>query len=78
MDAVVKISPKGQVTIPKRFRNLLKTDVVRFRLVGDKIVIEPVEDLGGVFRNYAKKGLSYEEERGEAWQKVADEYRDLS
>ena len=78
MDAVVKITSKGQVTIPKRFRNLLKTNVVRFRLIEGRIVIESVEDLGGVFRNYAKKKLSYEEERERAWEKVADEYRDLS
>jgi len=78
MNAVVKIISKGQVTIPKRFRNLLKTNVVRFRLIEGRIVIEPVEDLGGVFRNYAKKKLSYEKERERAWQKVADEYRDLS
>ncbi len=78
MEALVKISSKGQVTIPKKFREFLGTKLVRFKMVKGKLVLEPVKDLGGIFKNYAKKEISYEKQRDIAWKKVADEYRDIS
>ena len=77
MEALVKITSKGQVTIPKKIRELLGTNVVRFRVIEGKIILEPVRDVGGIFKKYAKKPLSHEKEREIAWQKVADEYRNL-
>ena len=77
MEALVKITSKGQVTIPKKMRELLGTNVVRFKMVEGKIILEPVRDVGGIFKKYVKKPLSREEEREIAWQKVADEYRKL-
>ncbi len=77
MEALVKITSKGQVTIPKKMRELLGTNVVRFKMVEGKIILEPVRDVGGIFKKYVKKPLSREEEREIAWQKVADEYRNL-
>jgi len=77
MEALVKISSKGQVTIPKKMRELLGTNVVRFRVVEGKIILEPVRDVGGIFKKYVKKPLSPEEEREIAWQKVADEHRNI-
>ncbi len=77
MEALVKITSKGQVTIPKKMRELLGTNVVCFRVVEGKIILEPVRDVGGIFKNYVKKTLSHEEEREIAWQKVADAYRNL-
>lgn len=78
MEALVKITSKGQVTIPKKIRELLGTNLVRFRVIEGKVVIEPVRDVGGVFKKYVKKPLPHEKEREIAWQKVADEYRDIS
>ncbi len=75
MEVLVKITSKGQVTIPKRIRNMLGTDLVKFRVEGGKIILEPVRDVGGIFKDYAKKTISHEEEREIAWQKVADGYR---
>ncbi|HDD44785.1 MAG TPA: AbrB/MazE/SpoVT family DNA-binding domain-containing protein [Candidatus Desulfofervidus auxilii] len=39
MEALIKITSKGQVTIPKKFRDLLRTNIVRFRMVEGKIVL---------------------------------------
>jgi len=78
MEALVKISSKGQVTIPKKFREFLGTNLIRFKVIEGRIVIEPVKDVGGIFKKYVKKSLPFEKERELAWQKVADEYRDLS
>ena len=77
MEVLVKITSKGQVTIPKKMRELLGTNVVRFRMVEGKIILEPVRDVGGIFKKYVKKPFSHEEERETAWQKVADEYRNF-
>ncbi|WP_022853997.1 AbrB/MazE/SpoVT family DNA-binding domain-containing protein [Thermodesulfatator atlanticus] len=77
MEALAKITSKGQVTIPKKMRELLGTNVVRFRVEKGKIILEPVRDVGGIFKKYVKKPLYHEKEREIAWQKVADEYRDL-
>jgi len=77
METLVKITSKGQVTIPKEIRKLLGTDMVMFKVVKGKVLLEPVKDVGGIFKKYAKKGLKIEEERELAWQRVADEYRSL-
>ncbi len=77
MEALVKITSKGQVTIPKKIRELLGTNMVRFKVIEGKIILEPVRDVGGIFKKYVKKSLSHEKEREIAWQKVADEYRNL-
>ncbi len=78
MEAIAKITSKGQVTIPKKMRDMLGSDVVRFRVEGERIVLEPVRDLGGVFRKYARGGIPFEKEREIAWEKVAHEYKEDS
>lgn len=45
MQAVATVTYKGQVTIPKRFREALgvdNRDLVRFRMRDDVVVMEPV------------------------------------
>ena len=37
----VKITSKGQATIPKEIRDLLKTDVVEFEVVEGMVVVKP-------------------------------------
>jgi len=55
MEALVKISSKGQVTIPKKFREFLGTNLIRFKVIEGRIVIEPVKDVGRIFKKYVKK-----------------------
>ncbi len=78
MEAIAKITSKGQVTIPKKMRDMLGSDVVRFKVEGERIVLEPVRDLGGVFRKYARGRIPFEKEREIAWEKVASEYKEDS
>ena len=58
---LAKITKKGQVTIPIDFRRRLGTDMVRIEMEGEKIVITPAKELGGVFRKYAFTGKLIEE-----------------
>ena len=78
MEIIVKITSKGQITIPKKIREILGTNTVMLKVVKGKVVVEPVKDVGGIFKKYAKKSLEFKNERELAWQRVADEYCNLS
>ena len=40
---ILKISPKGQITIPKRLRKLCKTGSFALDVTGQTIVLRPIE-----------------------------------
>ncbi|BAI79889.1 conserved hypothetical protein [Deferribacter desulfuricans SSM1] len=75
IEVIGKISSKGQITIPKKIRDLLGTDIIKFKVEDDIIKIEPIEDVAGLLSKYAKKGVSFEEERQTAWEKIGEKYR---
>ena len=58
---VAKITKKGQVTIPVEFRRKLGTDKVIVSMEGERVIIEPYKDIGGIFSKYAIKGKSIDE-----------------
>ena len=73
MLTTVKITKKGQVTIPKRIRERLNSEVVQFAVVGDEVVIRPVKSVGGSLRKYAKVRIPFVEARDKAWEEVVHE-----
>ena len=58
---IVKITRKGQITIPAKFRKKLNTNLVEVEMEGEKIIITPVKKLGGIFHKYAIKDKPIEE-----------------
>jgi len=74
MEVIGKISSKGQVTIPKKIRDLLGTDIIKFKVEDNVIKIEPIEDVAGSLSKYAKKGVSFEQERQISWEKRGEKY----
>lgn len=67
----VKITIKGQVTIPKAIRKKLKSTAVFFEVVDDDIVIRPVKDAAGALSDYAKNAdpsLTIESMKEKAWE----------
>lgn len=69
----LKVSSRGQVTLPKTMREALGTDRVIAELVDGKVVIEPVPELAGRFKDYAKNvppGMTWEEIREAAWKEA--------
>jgi bifunctional DNA-binding transcriptional regulator/antitoxin component of YhaV-PrlF toxin-antitoxin module len=65
----LSIGSRGQITLPKKIRNLFKSDAVVLELVdNDHVMISPVPDVGGAISNYIKKtDLTFEEVRNAAW-----------
>jgi AbrB family looped-hinge helix DNA binding protein len=57
----VKITKKGQITIPAKFRRKLGTDIVEVEMEGEKIIIKPVRKLGGILNKYAIKNKPIED-----------------
>jgi len=69
----VKITSKGQATIPKEIRDLLKSDVVEFEVVDGTVVVKPVLSIGGSLKRYAKGSVSMKDVREKVWEEVARE-----
>jgi len=60
MEYILKVSPKGQVTLPKKLREALKVkDLIEIELKNYKGIVKKPEsvtdDLAGCFRKYALK-----------------------
>jgi len=68
----VKITRKGQVTIPKRIRDFLKSDVVEFDVIDNRVVVVPVESAAGSLSKYAKGYTPLESVRDTAWKEAMD------
>lgn len=73
LTTAVKITSKGQVTIPKEIRNLLGSDIVEFELIEGNVMVKPVKSVGGSLKKYAKKHIPLEEIRDTVWEQVAHE-----
>ena len=69
----VKITSKGQVTIPKEIRTLLGSDIVEFELMEGNVIVRPVKSVGGSLQKYAKKHIPLEEIRDTVWEQVVHE-----
>jgi AbrB family looped-hinge helix DNA binding protein len=67
----VKITRKGQVTIPKEIRERLKANAVYFEVQGDVVMVKPVRDAAGSLREFAgnvKPGASMRRMTDKSWE----------
>ncbi len=72
----VKITSKGQVTIPKEIRERLKSNTIYFEIVDDTIVVRSVKDAAGSLSEYAgnvKRGYSMRKMKEKAWEEAVHE-----
>ena len=69
--AAVKITRKGQVTIPKEIRKKLNANSVYFEMEGDTVIVKPVRDAAGSLSEYAgnvKPGVTMRQMKDRAWE----------
>jgi AbrB family looped-hinge helix DNA binding protein len=69
--AAVKITRKGQVTIPKEIREKLNANSVYFEVEDDIVLVKPVRDAAGSLNEYAgnvKPGVSMRQMKDRAWE----------
>lgn len=74
--AAVKITQKGQVTIPREIRDILKTNTVFFEVVDNNVVVRAVRDAAGSLSEYAKNvkpGTSMKKMKEAAWEEAIRE-----
>ncbi len=74
--SAVKITRKGQVTIPKEIRDILKASAVYFEVEDDTVMVKPVRDAAGSLREYArnvKPGVSVRQMKEKAWEEAVGE-----
>jgi AbrB family looped-hinge helix DNA binding protein len=72
----VKITRKGQVTIPKEIRAKLNASAVYFDIHDDVVIIKPVRDAAGSLSEYArnvKRGASMKRLKQKAWEQAVRE-----
>jgi len=74
--ASVKITRKGQVTIPKEIRERLKATAVYFEVIGDDVVVRALRDAAGSLSEYAgnvKPDVSMKQIKDRAWEEAVHE-----
>jgi len=72
----VKITKKGQVTIPKEIRDRLQATSVYFEVIDGEIVVRAVRDAAGSLSKYASNvepGISMKEIKDRAWEEAVRE-----
>jgi len=73
MHKVSKISSKGQITLPKSVRERLGSEFVRLISDDEGVRIEPVRDVAGSLKRYAKSYVTIEEAREGAGRAAASD-----
>jgi len=72
----VKITKKGQVTIPKEIRDKLNATSVYFEVINGEIIVRAVRDAAGALSKYAGNidpGVSMNEIKDRAWEEAVRE-----
>lgn len=75
----VKITRKGQVTIPKEIREKLNANTIYFEVENEIVIVRPVRDAAGSLSEYAenvKPGTSMKQMKDKAWEEAVREKSD--
>ena len=65
----LSIGPRGQITLPKKLRDLFKSNSITIEIIDDKhAIISPIQDIGGIISEFHRSThLSFEEIRDQSW-----------
>ena len=70
----IKITGRGQITIPNSIRKILKSNLVVFETHDNQIILKPVKNVAGALKNYNKDYGTFDQVREKAWKKVEDDH----
>ena len=76
MSIAVKITEKGQVTIPREIRNVLNANLISFSVVDGVVILRPLRDVGGSLQAYAQSATStssFRDKKEAAWEEAIRE-----
>jgi bifunctional DNA-binding transcriptional regulator/antitoxin component of YhaV-PrlF toxin-antitoxin module len=76
MSVAVKITEKGQITIPREIRNVLKADLISFSVVDGVVILRPLSDVGGSLHAYVRNAAStasFRDQKEAAWEEAIRE-----
>lgn len=76
LQKTLKISSKGQITLPKMVRELLGTDYVRVVVADGHIHLQPAMDPAGSLRDFSTDTVAIDDARDKAWEEVVREKHD--
>lgn len=75
MSTTMKITRKGQVTIPHQIREKLGSEVIEFDIVNDQVIIKPQTSVAGSLSAYGKKeSITFKEARERAWAEISRQF----
>lgn len=67
MRRTATVTSKGQVTIPKEIRAILKARIVEFVVDGNRVELRPVASAEGGLAEYAKEFVALDHIRESVW-----------
>jgi bifunctional DNA-binding transcriptional regulator/antitoxin component of YhaV-PrlF toxin-antitoxin module len=71
----IKITSSGQVTLPKRIRNILNTNTISFEVdANNEIKVRPIYSVAGALKSYSKD-LTFNEAREKAEQELINDWK---
>ena len=76
MSVAVKITEKGQVTIPREIRNVLNADLISFSVEDGVVILRPLSDVGGSLHAYVRNEAStasFRDQKEAAWEEAIRE-----
>lgn len=73
---VMKVSSRGQVTLPREVRDVLGSDVVTYDIRNGQVLLLPAKDVGGSLKEYARKlPMPFRRAREKAWKAISSSAR---
>jgi bifunctional DNA-binding transcriptional regulator/antitoxin component of YhaV-PrlF toxin-antitoxin module len=68
MSVIATITSKGQITLPRSVRQILKSNTVEIEIEGGRVIISPVQSVAGALSEFALPGSTFADERQKAWE----------
>ncbi len=72
MIKTIKMTQKGQITIPHNIRKQMTSNIIQIHLTKQGIILNPIDNVGGSLKKLAKN-IPFDQARKKAWETVASD-----